>query len=137
MFPVRTVRWILLPLAVTGCALATSLLFLRIYSYVEDTCAARYGLDIPLCPAPWAPTVFSILFCLGSMMSAALCVAAAYIVAPTARSRAVRVTVIVVACFTLYMLFIHRRWELLFALIAAFAAEFLIGKHDLRSTPDT
>jgi hypothetical protein len=133
----RALRWILLPLVVTGCAVVTFLLFLRIHSYVEDTCAARYGLDFPLCPAPWAPTVFSILFCVGSIMSAALCVGAAYIVAPTARYQAVRVAVIVVACLTLYMLFIHRRWELLFALIAAFAADFFIRKHHLRSTPNT
>jgi hypothetical protein len=49
----------------------------------------------------------------------------------------VRVTVIVVACFTLYLSFLHRRWELLFALIAALAVEFLIRRRDLRSTPNT
>jgi hypothetical protein len=81
--------------------------------------------------------VFSVLFCVGSIIGAALCVVAAYTIAPTARHRSVRVTVIVVACFAVYLFFIHRRWELLFALIAAFAAEFLIRRHDLRSTPNT
>jgi hypothetical protein len=122
---------------VAGCAIATFALFLRIYSYAMDSCAARYGLDVPICPAPWAPVVFSVIFCAGSVTGAALCIAAAYTVAPTARHRAVRITVIVVACLVLYMFFIHRRWELLFALLAAFAVEFLIRRRDLRSTPNT
>jgi hypothetical protein len=72
-----------------------------------------------------------------AVVGAALCIAAAYTVAPAARHRAVRVTVIVVACLTLYLFFIHRRSELLFALIAAFVTEFFIRRHDLRSTPNT
>ena len=133
----RTLRWILLPVVVIVCAVLTFVLFLHIYSYIEDTCAARYGLDFPFCPAPWAPAVFSALFCVGSIIGGAFCVAAAYRVAPTAHCRAVRVTVIVVACFTLYLSFLHRRWELLFALIAALAVEFLIRRRHLRSTPST
>jgi hypothetical protein len=134
---VRALRWILLPLVVIGCAVVTFVLFLRIYSYIVDACSARYALDFPFCPAPWAPAVFSVLFCVGSIIGAALCIAAAYTVAPAARCRAVRVTVIALACLTLYLFFIHRRWEFLFALIAAFVAEFFIRRHDLRSTPNT
>src|ERR1700686_4665188 len=133
----RALRWILLPPVVIGCAVLTFALFLQIYTYIEDTCANRYGLDFAFCPEPWAPAVFSILFCVGSIIGGAFCVAAAYRVAPAAHCRAVRVTVIVVACLTLYLSFLPRRWELLFALIAALAVEFLIRRRDLRSTPNT
>jgi hypothetical protein len=134
---VRVLRWIVLPLIVAGCAVATFALFLRIYTYIVDVCPADYGLDIPLCPAPWAPVVLSAVFCVGSVVGAALCVVAAYAVAPVARSRAVHITALLLALLAIYMFFIHRRWELFSAVIAAFGASFLMSRHHLRSTPNT
>jgi hypothetical protein len=127
----------LLPVVVIACAVLVFVLFFEIYSYIEYTCAARYGLDFIICPAPWAPVVFPAIFCVGSIIGGAFCVAAAYRVAPTAQCRAVRITVIVVACFTLCLSLLYRRWELLFALAAAFAVEFLVRRRDLRFPPNT
>jgi hypothetical protein len=125
----------LLPIAVISAVVLMFVLFLEIHQSLMDLCTRGYAVDFDLCPVPWAPAVFSALFCLGSALGGTLCIVAAYIVAPSARRRTVAVTAIAISGLALYLFFLHWWWQLFFGIISAFTAVWIISRGHPRLQP--
>jgi hypothetical protein len=127
----RTVRWILLPVAVLVSAIAVAFVFFQIHKEIEDACASRYGLDISLCPAPWFDFVSPGLMAVGGAAAAAFAVLSGYAAAPTARLQTARITAVLVMGFALWLFFVRWWWQMLFVPVAVLGVTILISRREM------
>lgn len=133
----RILRWTLLPLAALGAFVLTAALFLYIHSSVIDRCARYYYLDVPICPAAWAPVVLSLITCIGSFVAAGSAIAAAYAVAPARRHAVALLTAVAVAMPGVWLFILHLWWQFLFTALAGVGALLFVRRRDTAPAPNT
>jgi hypothetical protein len=123
----RALLWILLPVAVLVTTVASGLLIFGISQMITDRCAQQYGLDVSLCPAPWAGILFSSIAFVGSAAVAGFGVLTAYAAAPTGRVAAMGATAALLSAIALWLGWRFSSWQVLSAIASALAITLLMS----------